>query len=63
MTCKSIITIGRQYGSGGHEIGQKLAKNVMIRNFSTVLQKRAESARNCLSITMKGRRTVFYIPL
>ena len=67
MTCKSIITIGRQYGSGGHEIGQKLAKELGIKcydkDFSTVLQKRAESARNCLSITMKGRRTVFYIPL
>ena len=26
MACKSIITIGRQYGSGGREIGQKLAE-------------------------------------
>ena len=32
MTCKSIITIGRQYGSGGHEIGQKLAKELGIKN-------------------------------
>lgn len=26
MSSKSIVTIGRQYGSGGREIGQKLAK-------------------------------------
>ena len=62
MTCKSIITIGRQYGSGGHEIGQKLAKELGIKCYDKELldraAKRAESARNCLSITMKGRRTV-----
>ena len=23
-----VITIGREYGSGGHEIGQKLAKEL-----------------------------------
>ena len=35
MTCKSIITIGRQYGSGGHEIGQKLAKELDIEEADT----------------------------
>lgn len=28
---KQIITIGRQYGSGGHEIGQKLAKELSLK--------------------------------
>ena len=30
MQCKSIITISRQYGSGGRFIGQKLAENLGI---------------------------------
>lgn len=30
MSIKSIITIGRQYGSGGREIGEKLAKKLGI---------------------------------
>ena len=29
----TIITIGRQYGSGGKEIGKKLAEYYMIKNF------------------------------
>lgn len=66
MTCKSIITIGRQYGSGGHEIGQKLAKELGIKCYDKELLDRAAKesgiCQNCLSITMKGRRTVFYIP-
>ena len=28
---KMIITIGRQYGSGGREIGEKLAELLAIR--------------------------------
>ncbi|MCR4672871.1 MAG: cytidylate kinase-like family protein [Lachnospiraceae bacterium] len=30
MDKRIIITIGRQYGSGGHEIGEKIAKNLGI---------------------------------
>jgi cytidylate kinase len=30
MAEKVIITIGRQFGSGGHEIGEKLAKELGI---------------------------------
>ncbi|MFR5816996.1 cytidylate kinase family protein, partial [Hominisplanchenecus sp.] len=41
MTCKSIITIGRQYGSGGHEIGQKLAKDLAIKRYDKELLDRA----------------------
>ena len=28
---KTILTIGRQYGSGGREIGQKIAEKLDIR--------------------------------
>mgnify|MGYP000570947952 CR=1 FL=1 len=67
MACKSIITIGRQYGSGGHEIGEKLAKelgiNFTIKSCLTVQPKKAESVRNCLNITMKNQPTVFCILL
>ena len=41
MACKSIITIGRQYGSGGHEIGEKLAKELGIKFYDKELLDRA----------------------
>ena len=34
-----IITIGRQYGSGGHEIGEKLAKKLGIKFYDKELIK------------------------
>ena len=33
MTGHKIITIGREFGSGGHEIGQKLADKLGIQSF------------------------------
>ena len=30
MNTQSIITIGRQFGSGGREIGEKLAKSLVM---------------------------------
>jgi cytidylate kinase len=41
MTCKSVITIGRQYGSGGHEIGKKLAEELGIPCYDKELLERA----------------------
>lgn len=41
MACKSIITIGRQYGSGGREIGQKLADDLGIKCYDSELLDRA----------------------
>ena len=32
-----IITIGRQYGSGGHEIGEKLAQKLNIPFYDNAL--------------------------
>ena len=60
---KSIITIGRQYGSGGREIGEKVAErllgsNVMTVSFLTAQRKTAVCVRRFLKITMSARRTV-----
>lgn len=41
MACKSVITIGRQYGSGGREIGQKLAQLLGIKCYDNELLDRA----------------------
>lgn len=41
MACKSVITIGRQYGSGGREIGQKLAELLGIKCYDNELLDRA----------------------
>lgn len=41
MACKSIITIGRQYGSGGREIGMKLAEELGIQCYDSELLDRA----------------------
>ncbi len=39
MQKKTIITIGRQFGSGGHEIGEKLAKELGIKFYDKDLIK------------------------
>jgi len=41
MACKTIITIGRQFGSGGREIGLKLAKELGIKCYDKELLDRA----------------------
>lgn len=41
MACKSVITIGRQYGSGGREIGMKLADAFGIKCYDNELLDRA----------------------
>lgn len=37
----TVITIGRQYGSGGHEIGEKLARRFDIKFYDKELLQRA----------------------
>lgn len=39
MAGKVIVTIGRQFGSGGHEIGEKLAKKLGIKFYDKELIK------------------------
>ena len=50
-----VITIGREFGSGGREIGKKVADRL------GKLQKKAVSAVKFLKIRMKSQRTVSYI--
>ena len=37
MNCKHIITIGRQFGSGGRELGKALADNLQIKYYDKEL--------------------------
>ena len=39
MAENMIITIGRQFGSGGHEVGRKLAKELGIKIYDKELLK------------------------
>lgn len=41
MTNNTIITIGRQYGSGGHDIGKKLAEELNVPFYDKELLERA----------------------
>ena len=58
----SIITIGREYGSGGRQIGQEVAKYFGIKCYD-MQPMRAESARSFLKIMMKNQLTAFCILL
>ena len=61
----TIITIGRQFGSGGREIGKRLADNwelsFMIKNCCHGQQRTVRYAKSFLRHMMKNRRTVFSI--
>ena len=67
MACKTVITIGRQYGSGGREIGEKLAAELGVKCYDKELLERAQRKVGCvgssLRTTMKSLRTAFFIPL
>ena len=62
----TIITIGRQYGSGGKEIGKKLAEYYNIPFYDKELlkwqPKKAVSARRCLKTSMRNQPQVFSTP-
>lgn len=48
MACKTIITIGRQYGSAGREIGEKLAGELGIKCYDKeLLERAAEDSGMC----------------
>lgn len=54
----SIITIGREYGSGGLEIGikrsEQLGRPFLIKKLSMMLQNEAISIGNCLNSSYYG---------
>ena len=41
MANNTIITIGRQYGSGGHDIGKQLAEELNVPFYDKALLERA----------------------
>lgn len=61
----TIITIGRQFGSGGREIGNVWQMNwelsFMIKNCCHGQQRTVRYAKSFLRHMMKNRRTVFSI--
>ena len=54
MSTNTIITIERQYGSGGHLIGEKLAESLGIPFYDSAFVKRS------LKVLMKNQRLVFF---
>ena len=58
-----IIAIGRQFGSGGHEIGEKLAKKLGIKFYDKelikLIAKESGLCEMCSRATMRSRRTAF----
>lgn len=68
MTKNTIITIGRQFGSGGHEIGNRLAERLdiplydynLIRMAANELGISAETAQN-VDETILGRFLSAYV--
>ncbi len=61
----TIITIGREYGSGGCEIGYKLAEKLGIKLYDrecwNAQQKKVVSVKNFLRHMMRNLPTVFCI--
>ena len=67
MKTNTIITIGRQYGSGGKEIGHFVAEAFGIKLYDKEMLARAAKESgicgNYLRLMTKSQRTVFYILL
>ena len=52
---KLIVTIARQYGSGGKTIGQMLAENLGVNCYNReILRMAAESKKSCSIRQMKN---------
>ena len=57
-----VITVGRQYGSGGREIGTALANKLGIVYYDDLLLKKAAFVRSCSTASTSAPRA-FFIPL
>ena len=51
---KLIVTIARQYGSGGKTIGQMLAENLGVNCYNREILMTAESKKSCSIRRMKN---------
>ena len=56
----TIVTIGRQFGSGGHEIGSKLADKLGIKCYDKELIKIAAKATFIKSYLKKAWRDIIH---
>ena len=62
MAEKKIITIGRQFGSGGKQIGEALAEKMNIPFYDKELLKEiVVFVKRYLTVLMRSLRTAFYI--
>ena len=65
MAGNLIIAINRQYGSGGKEVGTKLAKALNIpiydQEIPEMAAKKAESGRTTSKRLMRSLQTAFYM--
>lgn len=61
-----IITIARQYGSGGHEVGERLAEKLNVplldKQLIAMAAKKSGRARKSLKRRTKKQATAFCIP-
>ena len=57
---KTIITIGRQYGSAGHSIGKILADDLGIKYYDKELLERAAKDSGLCQELFENQPTAFY---
>ena len=55
MSCNKIVTITRQYGSGGHDIGKALASKLEIPFYDKELLNEIYENNDCNDSCMYGR--------
>ena len=64
MDERTVITIGREFGSGGHEIGMKLAEKLGIKCYDKELQlRRVDFVKNFSHLRTRSLLTVSFILL
>ena len=67
MKTNTIITIGREYGSAGREIGRKIAEDFGVKLYDKEMLARAakerESVKRFLNHMMRSLQTAFFIHL
>lgn len=65
MKTNTIITIGRQFASGGRDIGEIIAKDFGIKIYDKEMlsepQKKVASVKKFLKHMMKSQQIVSYI--
>ena len=66
MNKKTVITIGRQFGSGGRQVGRRIADELGVPFYDKELlahaAKESGMAKELLRITTRRPPTVCYIP-